>query len=189
MVHNHTFWRTCALVPIFFVGLYNTLINQYTHTEPFTTVIITYTFMCYLIWDICSMLAIPTLYRSELMVHHIVCCLFTMQNVYYNMYERFNMGMICECISLLNYTLRNHRTWLNNYRMLVILLVRLPLFVYDVYVHHSTNIDQLWLCIFLNGSILFIIYDVSLIYRMLKNKCARYLRTVYDTRHVWVTYT
>jgi hypothetical protein len=168
VVNNHIFRRTCALLPLFFIGLYNTIIHRYTHTEQFTSVIIPYTFMCYLIWDMFSMMVIPILYRLDLMVHHIVCCVITtIQIVYYNMNERFNIALIGECISLLNYALRNNRTLLNNYRVLVIMLVRLPICVHDVYIYHSTNIYQLWMFLFLNIGILFILYDAFLIYRIL----------------------
>jgi len=109
------------------------------------------------------------LFRTELIVHHLVglCAFFN----YNNLSMEWSKFTIVECISLMNYIWRSNPKLLKIYRIMCILLVRMPLsFWYIIYNNNnfvkSPQIKLSWFVIF---------YDAFLLYKMYKNK--KYLKT------------
>ena len=88
-------------------------------------------FMTYLSWDTWAMVGGENrkiLYRTELLIHHLVSmCCFSAGLYFVPLIA--SRGLICESISLLNYSLRgaHNELFLHNYRLAMIFLIRLPI--------------------------------------------------------------
>jgi hypothetical protein len=76
--------------------------------------------------------------------------------------------MLCESISLLNYILRNHPTYLNYYRLGTIVFIRMPIWIGQTYVHYD-HYDDLPITTFCKyAPTLFIVYDIVILYKIKK---------------------
>jgi hypothetical protein len=135
-------------------------------------------FVLYLLWDtymMCLSKNKKNLFRLDLFIHHIVgliCCILGYYEIIYA-----NHTIIMECISLMNYTLKNNFYMLNIYRTLSILLVRLPICSYTFYIIFYGHIEFLkketHKNILFLISIFFMIYDfynLTMIYRLVNKK-------------------
>ena len=135
-------------------------------------------FQCYLWWDMWCMLFGPNrtvLYRTELIIHHTVSSILFATDMYFAPVMGSH-ALICESISLLNYTLRGNDRLLHRYRIAAIFLIRFPIFIghsiyYTIYadtvlapVMRSSGISIVWLtaavCV---SHIFFVLYDIILL--------------------------
>ena len=76
--------------------------------------------------------------------------------------------MLCESISLLNYLLRNHPVYLNYYRVMAIVFIRMPIWFGCIYVHynHYDDLPTIPYILFKYGLTLFILYDIVILYKI-----------------------
>ena len=76
--------------------------------------------------------------------------------------------MLCESISLLNYLLRNHPVYLNYYRVMAIVFIRMPIWFGCIYVHynHYDDLPTIPYILFKYGPTLFILYDIVILYKI-----------------------
>ncbi len=89
-------------------------------------------FIYYLFWDSYKMLLSSDrkiLYRTDLMIHHCIS-LFTYISLINYTSLQVSHVLVMECISLLNYVLRNRPKTLAYYRLFCIFIVRIPMCVY-----------------------------------------------------------
>jgi hypothetical protein len=119
-----------------------------------------------------------SLFRVDLQIHHIFWTV-----VFGSLMEYIplvgSMALINECVSLLNTILRNHPYWLNWYRLLCILFIRLPVcgFFTLYYIpcrfyefKGSLTDDEYWYVYYAHKIIyLFLIYDFYLIKTIVQN--------------------
>ena len=133
-------------------------------------------FQLYILFDIALMCTCSSLFRKDLMVHHVYILIIYI-TFGYNAYidtqtETFLvMGcalLVAEGLSVLNYTLRKWKQNLSLWRMSFVIFVRFPLWVGAYYVVHQHFI--------LTSSLMLasaIIYDINVVYRswiILKSK-------------------
>ncbi len=171
-LETHTYWRTMWLWPCFLLGTYNTMlydqfsVNIY-ETSP-TLRLLPVIFVSYLGWDIYVMMNYKQLFRTDLMIHHTMTITIYCFAFYYNILKISSLFMLCESISLLNYLLRNHLTYLNYYRIMTILFIRMPIWFGCIYVHYNHYDDLLTTLyiLFKYGPTLFILYDIVILYRI-----------------------
>jgi hypothetical protein len=135
-------------------------------------------FQCYLWWDMWCMLLGPNrsmLYRTELILHHIGSSIIFITNAYFAPVIGSH-ALICESISLLNYTLRGNDRLLHRYRIATIFLIRFPIFIghsiyYTIYADtvlaptaRSFDISIASCCSMVCvAHIFFVIYDIILL--------------------------
>lgn len=134
----------------------------------------------YLGWDTYHMTLGPNrsiLYRSDLMIHHSISSVVFMVTL--PIIPIFtNHLLIMECISIFNYALRNNQNVLNVYRILCIVIVRIPLILYSycVFVPGVLEPHLKSLTVYYPQYILFtytmlltfIVYDINILWRIYK---------------------
>ncbi len=177
-METHTYWRTMWLWPCFLLGTYNTMIydqfssNVY-ETSP-TLRLLPAIFLSYLGWDIYVMMTHKQLYRTDLMIHHSMCVITWITATYYNFLKSPSLMIICECLSLMNYLLRNHTMLLNYYRILIIVCIRTPIWIGQTYIHFNDFGDMPLVpyILFKYCPLLFVVYDIVILYKikLLMNK-------------------
>lgn len=166
---THTYWRTMWLLPCFLLGTYNTLIYDQFNENIYETSpslrLLPAIFISYLGWDIYVMMFHKQLYRTDLMTHHSMCFVIYSFGLYYNTFKIGSLFMLCESISLLNYLLRNHPTYLNYYRVFTVVCIRMPIWFGCVYVHynHYYDLPITTGILFKYGPTLFILYDIFIL--------------------------
>jgi hypothetical protein len=140
-------------------------------------------FLYYLTWDTYAMTFSKhrsLLYRTDLIIHHIFAFIITISSLNNNALQMSNY-MILECISLMNYLLRNNTRLLNTYRTLCIVFIRTPLTLwFFTYYHHNylfpyweatrSQYHFLYLYWLYNSSILFLFYDLFILWKIYKPK-------------------
>jgi hypothetical protein len=133
----------------------------------------------YLGWDTYHMINKPILFRTDLLIHHSVTMVFYLSYINYISLEASNV-LIMECISLMNYVWINNPQLLKLYRTLCILCIRIPLSAW-LWLYYYPNIiipyyKQLqlyhihysYLSILSNGWIMYIIYDMFILWKLYK---------------------
>ena len=127
-------------------------------------------FMTYLGWDMYTMIRKTNLYRTELMIHHVTVLSLYAMGFHFNWHKTGSLFMICESISLCNHVLRNNRKYLHFYRLGCIFGIRMPIWFAHAYahIHHCAELSFVPRWTFRYGTILFIAYDVVVIYKTLK---------------------
>ncbi len=134
----------------------------------------------YLGWDIYQMtmsINKKILYRTDLMIHHIVCCVVYLSYINYVTLVASHV-LIMECISLMNYIWRNNPNLLKVYRTFCIFVIRLPIsfwfwfycnpiisqYVIATYSYYIS----LYLCTMGNIFLFFIVYDLFILWKIYK---------------------
>lgn len=140
-------------------------------------------FMFYLHWDLYMMLYSKhksILFRKDLFIHHIISLLVYLS--YINSIEVIMSNiLIMECISLLNYTLKDNSKLLNLYRTLCILCIRMPIslwfwiyynptYVYPYYYANYSKVIYYYLTILNNIFLFFIVYDLYILKQIIHYK-------------------
>ena len=140
----------------------------------------------YLCWDTYHMTLSSNrsiLFRKDLLIHHIVSLIVYLSCINNAPLQMSNV-LIMECISLMNYVWRKHNKWLNLYRTVCIFLIRIPLSlwfwlyynpeIYNPYLktivgeYHHKYLDLLS-----NVYVLFIFYDMYILWQIYKPKVRR----------------
>ena len=135
----------------------------------------------YLCWDTYHMTIGPNkrvLFRTDLMIHHSLCLVGLLGSINHTPLQMSHYA-IMECISLMNYTWRNNPRLLNIYRILCIVLLRIPLVSwYHVYYNPQICLpflrDKLptyhynYLYYLKKSHLLFIIYDIFILWKIYK---------------------
>jgi hypothetical protein len=130
----------------------------------------------YLCWDIFKMITNKILYRTDLMIHHIITLIIFLSCINYISLQLSNM-LIMECISLMNYILRKHPNILKIYRTLCIILIRIPLILWSWLFYNPSIVypylkivcshyHYLYLITQLNILFFFIVYDFFILYKL-----------------------
>jgi hypothetical protein len=121
----------------------------------------------------------PILFRTDLMIHHSVTTVVYVSYINQISLEASNV-LIMECISLMNYIWRNNPQLLKIYRTMCILCVRMPLSLWlwlyynpKIIIPHYkqlqlSDIHYSYLSILSNGWIMYIIYDMFILWRLYK---------------------
>ena len=140
---------------------------------------------CYISWDTWSMIGgneRTVLYRKDLMIHHIMTIpVFIGALLWCPLCG--SLVSITESLSLMNYIFRDksYERLLHYYRIVIVFFIRLPVFLF--FINYATYhvyryIDQSvcgYLCYNIGfqipkyGTILFIMYDVNIIYKIWKS--------------------
>ena len=176
IVDTHTFWRTVWLWPCFLIGCYNMFNYDYFNTtmmyESSTSLqCIPPLFMSYLGWDMYQMMTNKSLFRTDLMTHHVFTFISFTFIQYSGVFKCGSLCMVAECISLFNTILKNQILYLNMYRLGTIMFVRMPIWIGFVITHsyHDTSDMCFIIHIFYKyATILFIIYDMLIISKIVK---------------------
>jgi hypothetical protein len=137
-------------------------------------------FLFYLGWDTYHMATTAILYRTDLVIHHIFAFMLTGSSLN-NCTLHMSDYMIMECISLMNYTLRNNVRVLNIYRTVCILCVRMPLTLWFILFYHPTYMFPYWemyrtpnhylyLYWLYKGTCFFLFYDMLILWKVYKTK-------------------
>jgi len=137
--------------------------------------------MIYLAWDTWSMYFDKSLFRVDLQIHHIIgSVIFGSMAMYIPIPG--SMGLINECISLMNIVLKKHPYWMNWYRMFCIFFIRLPIFgfftiyyiPYRFYEFKGSLTDDEYKFVYYAHKInyLFFLYDFYLIKTIMRKKIA-----------------
>lgn len=137
-------------------------------------------FICYLSWDTYKMIMDARLYRTDLLIHHVVAMTVTVSCIRTIPLHMSNY-MILEAISLFNYPLRNYPGLLNHYRTFIILTLRMPMTTwFVVYYFPSYDLPQLkltispihcnWMIFMNNLTYAFLLYDFFILYKIYKPK-------------------
>jgi hypothetical protein len=137
--------------------------------------------LVYLGWDTYHMIINPALFRTDLMIHHSVTAAVFLSYINYVPLEGSNV-LIMECISLMNYIWISNPTTLKVYRTFCIIGVRIPLslwlWVYytpDIIIPYYKQLDissihYYYLSTLSNGWIMYIIYDLFILWKLYKPK-------------------
>lgn len=137
----------------------------------------------YLGWDTFHMIKKPILFRTDLIIHHILSSVSCISVINYNPLQTNNI-LIMECISLMNYTLRNNPKLLKLYRTLCIFCIRMPLSLWLFFYYNRiyflpyiklkrTYYEYIYLQKLTYMFIFYIVYDMFIlwkIYKPIKNK-------------------
>ncbi len=137
-------------------------------------------FLFYLGWDTYHMSTSITLYRTDLVIHHVFAFILTSSSLN-NCALHMSNYMIMECISLMNYTWRNNPHILNIYRTACILLVRMPLSLWFWIHYHPTYVFPYWeltrtpnhylyLYWLYKSTCFFLFYDMLILWKIYKIK-------------------
>jgi hypothetical protein len=137
-------------------------------------------FLFYLGWDTYHMITKPILFRTDLIIHHIMSFIITTSSINNNTLQMSNY-MIIECISLMNYIWRNDPQLLKSYRTLCILSIRSPLslwfyfyytptIMYPHWKYTLTYNHYLYLKLIYDMSIFFMFYDIFILWKLYKPK-------------------
>ena len=94
-------------------------------------------FLFYLGWDTQRMFRTPILFRTDLIIHHIMSLVVTASSINNNTLQMSNY-MILECISVMNYILRNNPKLLKLYRIFCVFYIRTPLSLWFWYYYNPT---------------------------------------------------
>jgi hypothetical protein len=132
----------------------------------------------YLSWDTYHMIKKPILFRTDLLIHHIVSSAGCISIINYNALQTNNV-LIMECISLMNYIWRNNPKLLKLYRTLCILCVRMPLCIWlFFYYNHNyflpyinlqlTYHVYMYVYIICHTFIFYIVYDMFILWKLYK---------------------
>ena len=137
--------------------------------------------LLYLGWDTYHMINTPILFRMELVIHHSITTVVFLSYINRTPLQTNNV-LIMECISLMNYIWRNNPPLLKLYRTFCIFIVRLPLTIW-LWLYYTPNIiiphykqlqishnHYLYLSILSNGWMLYIIYDIFILWKLYKPK-------------------
>lgn len=133
----------------------------------------------YLFWDTYNMTLSSNrtiLFRTDLIIHHIVTLIVYLSYINYVSLQGSNI-LIMECISLMNYNLRNNPILLNNYRKCCIFFIRMPLsFWFLLYYNPTISFPYLkeiisynhylYLTRLGNMYLFFIGYDIFILYKL-----------------------
>ena len=169
-METHTYWRTMWLWPCFLLGTYNTLIydqfNENIYETSPTLRLLMATFISYFGWDMYIMMTQKQFYRTDLMIHHSLTITIYSFGFYYNILKIGSLFMLCESISLLNYLLRNHPTYLNYYRVFTVVCIRIPIWVGCIYVHYNHYDGLPFTPLLQYCPTLFILYDIVILYKI-----------------------
>ena len=142
----------------------------------------------YLCWDTYHMTLSSNksiLFRKDLLIHHIVSLIVYLSYINNTALQISNV-LIMECISLMNYVWRKHNKWLNLYRTCCIFLIRIPLSlwfwlyynpeIYSPYLKTIVNdFHHTYLDLLSNVYVLFIFYDMYILWQIYKPKPRRLL--------------
>jgi hypothetical protein len=159
---------------------------NYSLFEPYTNSFFTpyyqngLLFLFYLLWDTYHMTTSPVLYRTDLIIHHIMAFVFTASAINTNSLAMSNY-MILECISLMNYLWRNKPQFLKIYRTCCICIIRTPLTLWFWYYYTYTVMYPVWKesltyghCLYLKTlfdmSLVFMFYDMYILWQLYKPK-------------------
>jgi len=140
-------------------------------------------FMFYLVWDIYYMTLSNHkmyLYRNDLVIHHIISFI-----IYLNCINKISLLMsnvlIMELISLMNYCWKDNPIKLNVYRIMCILLIRMPLsfwlwlYYNPILIFHffkitKTHPQYMYALTLGNTPVFFICYDIYILWKIYKLK-------------------
>ena len=100
-------------------------------------------FLFYLGWDTQRMFRTPILFRTDLIIHHIMSLVVTASSINNNTLQMSNY-MILECISVMNYILRNNPKLLKLYRIFCVFCIRTPLTLWFWYYYSPTIMYPYW---------------------------------------------
>ncbi len=134
-------------------------------------------FLFYLAWDTWSMYCNKSLFRQDLLIHHLIGSLIFGSMSFYIPVQG-SMGLINECISLMNNTLSGK--WLTWYRLSCILFIRLPVCAfftlyyipYRFYEFKGVLTDEEYWFVYYAHKVnyLFLLYDFYLIKTIMRKK-------------------
>jgi hypothetical protein len=99
--------------------------------------------LVYIGWDMYHMMRQPTLFRTDLMIHHLITFVAGLSFIN-NMALQSSNYSISECISLMNYVWRNKRGWLKLYRTACILCIRMPISLYMLLYSNQAVYGPYW---------------------------------------------
>jgi hypothetical protein len=171
-METYTYWRTVWLWPCFLLGIYNTInydqFSSNVYETSFSLRLVPTMFLAYLGWDMYTMMSHKHLYRTDLMIHHSMCVITWITATYYNFLKSPSLMIICECLSLMNYLLRNHIVYLNYYRILTIVCIRTPIWIGQTYIHFNDFNDMPLVpyILFKYCPLLFVVYDIVILYKI-----------------------
>ena len=114
-----------SLYSWFNYSLFNPIVNNF-FTPYYQNCLL---MLFYLSWDTYYMILSynrTILFRTDLIIHHIVSLIVYLSYINHASLQGSHI-LIMECISLMNYNLRNNSILLNNYRKFCIFFVRMPL--------------------------------------------------------------
>ena len=133
----------------------------------------------YLCWDTYHMTLSKRrtiLFRTDLIIHHYITFVVYISTINIVPLQMSNI-LIMECISIMNYIWRNNPRLLNIYRILCIVLIRMPLslwcwsyynpaYSYPYFKNTLSYYYSLYLCKLCNIFAFFIVYDIFILYKI-----------------------
>jgi len=134
----------------------------------------------YFLWDTYEMVRCKELFRTELLLHHVVAS-FELINLMYYFALQTSCFMIVECISLMNVVWRDKPLLLKIYRTLCIFCVRIPSALYWG-LYYDADIDYQYLLETISivhynylrsvqfALLLLVFYDMYILYQLYKPK-------------------
>jgi hypothetical protein len=171
-----------ALCGMSMYGWYNYSLFDPISNNVYTTYYQNCLFMLfYLGWDTYHMTVGPNkriLFRTDLIIHHSLCLVIYSSYINHITLQMSNYT-IMECISVMNYTWRNNPRLLHIYRVLCIVLLRIPLISWNI-VYYNPQIglpflrDKLptyhynYLYYLEKFHLFFIIYDMFILWKIYK---------------------
>ena len=129
----------------------------------------------YLGWDIYHMITNDVLYRTDLMIHHLITIVVYVSFINITSLQMSHV-LIMECVSLMNHVWRNHPTCIKLYRTLCIICIRMPLSFW-MWLYYNPTITYpyakltrthnhfLYLYTLSNIYAFFIIYDIFILWK------------------------
>jgi hypothetical protein len=124
-------------------------------------------FLFYLSWDLYKMYTNKLLYRTDLVIHHIVSissCALT-----FNSYSlQMSNMLIAESISVMNYVWSNEPELLKLWRTACVLLCRMPIELFLIFGHNPTFNAFGWTTNNTPFAICFILYDCHILWKLYK---------------------
>jgi hypothetical protein len=132
----------------------------------------------YLGWDTYHMITNPILFRTDLLIHHILSSFSCISLINYNALQTSNI-LIMECISLMNYVWRNNPTILKLYRTICIFGVRMPLSLWFFFNYNPqrflpyvkinyTNYEYIYFKTLSYTFVFYILYDILILWKIYK---------------------
>jgi len=174
-LHNHDLVRSVMLWICFTIGLYNTICydNIDLYEKNVMIQLLPFIFIGYLLYDLSKMICNKILFRIDLIYHHLFCVI-VYSLLTTSIPKTGSWLVLAENISLFNYFFRNNFKTLLIYRIVIILLCRMPGWFYILYISHYNEVYYIQLnsldiirkISFSKGPLLFVLYDIYLLKQM-----------------------